>query len=500
MLTKQDFLRLAFANIDNYETLSGLFQIQDPRLLQNIEAIATMLAMYSAQLEVSQAEPFSKTRPSTVYADAAMRGIIPKTKPTEIEIEIINTSNKVATVAENRTLIDSRGRYLQINNSVTIPVGTSQKTTATQIYSVQNIHTISESFPFYAIEIKLNNEESTLCGIRVMDDRNNEYKYIERYVNTLAGEKTYHIEVDERRRFYIRFGYKDVVGVQPEKDDVFKITAYYSTGKIEDYSIGDKLSLETNNNPSDAYLNIQISAVKTMGSDPIEMDVLREISKYPSVYNHNAVYLGEFDFIVRRNIDNFNFLCVWNEAIEEKARGANLDNINCLFVALFGDDSDEILKQYDSEINILDEVKEIDYSGLQKQAIDIINHADNTYKVRIVKPVTHAIHISITAKIMSSLDTSVIEKSIVSIILKKYGRGSVAMSKGRAEIIDTELAELLKDQIPSLAILGTDIKIQIENMDEIYIRPEVWNFVTDDSLEVSVISKNMATRSWGVGY
>jgi hypothetical protein len=45
------------------------------------------------------------------------------------------------------------------------------------------------------------------------------------------------------------------------------------------------------------------------------------------------LYLGEFDFLVRRNYTTLKFLSVWNETMEEDARGANVANINTLFVA-----------------------------------------------------------------------------------------------------------------------------------------------------------------------
>lgn len=49
MLTKSDFMQAFTDVMDKYPTLAAYAKVQDPRLMQNIEAMATMLAMLSAQ-------------------------------------------------------------------------------------------------------------------------------------------------------------------------------------------------------------------------------------------------------------------------------------------------------------------------------------------------------------------------------------------------------------------------------------------------------------------
>ena len=76
MLTKADFQRAIRDSISSYPAIAPLYQSGDPRVLQHLDAMATMLAMFSAQLETAMSEPFEKTRDATVLADAAMRGIV----------------------------------------------------------------------------------------------------------------------------------------------------------------------------------------------------------------------------------------------------------------------------------------------------------------------------------------------------------------------------------------------------------------------------------------
>lgn len=72
MWTKNDYKQKIADSISKYPAIAALFEVNDPRIMQHLDAIATMLAMQSAQIEVAQNEPFQKTRDSTVLADAAI--------------------------------------------------------------------------------------------------------------------------------------------------------------------------------------------------------------------------------------------------------------------------------------------------------------------------------------------------------------------------------------------------------------------------------------------
>lgn len=78
--------------------------------MQHVEAMATMLAMYSAQLETAMSEQFEKTWDATVLADAAMRGIVRKATPAKVRIRAVNKGASAFTIDSERTLLDSSGR------------------------------------------------------------------------------------------------------------------------------------------------------------------------------------------------------------------------------------------------------------------------------------------------------------------------------------------------------------------------------------------------------
>ena len=107
MLLREDFQKAIESSVARYPAVGALVKAGDPRILQHLDAMATMLGMYSAQLEVATAEPFEKTRDSTVLADAAMRGIIRKSTPARVQIAVTNAGTAAFRVDGGRSLVDS---------------------------------------------------------------------------------------------------------------------------------------------------------------------------------------------------------------------------------------------------------------------------------------------------------------------------------------------------------------------------------------------------------
>ena len=497
MITKQEFSQAAFSSIADYPTLEVLYQAKDPRLFQNIEAIATMLAMFSAQLEVAQAEPFEKTKDSTVLADAAMRGVIPKAVPNVLSIKIENEASVAIEIGAGRVLLDSSGRYLRVDNSVQVNAQSTSYVNVTQLYSINNAHTVTENRPFYEIPVSMKHEESFLSGIRVFGEAGDEYTYSDRYVAVGAGEKVYHIEVDEKQNFYIRFGYKGIVGVQPEKDAKFTIQAFYTFGLVETYNKGDQVVFEVNQSLNDAYVKLSIEAVLSTGEAPISTAVLRELTKYPSVYNKNAVYLGEFDYLIRSNFPTLGFLSVWNEAAEEIARAPSTSNINSLFIAVVGDTGQE---DYDLYVPGQAPTEVTELTILQQKIKDAVYKADDSYRVRFIKPMVREIAVTITANVSTSYDQTVVRNQIKTAVLEKYGQNSVIMSRGKAKPKYQELYTHIKKNVSALSVGSADLRIVLEDLAQYDQFPELWQYIDSTKLTIVVNVENVSTNAWGVGF
>ena len=55
MLTKADFQKAIEDSITNYPAIEPLYRAGDPRVTQGLDAMATMLAMFSSQIETAMA-------------------------------------------------------------------------------------------------------------------------------------------------------------------------------------------------------------------------------------------------------------------------------------------------------------------------------------------------------------------------------------------------------------------------------------------------------------
>ena len=500
MLTRDDFRRAIGDSITRYPSLGALYQTQDPRLLQHIDAMASMLALYSSQLEVAMAEPFAKARDATVMADAAMRGLVPKATPARITVAAQNGSNQSITLDAGRELRDTSGRSWLVETPVTLDAGTSGTFEASQVYTATTAHTVAGSRPFYAVEIPLADDDSRLSGL-VVSDYAGPYLWRDRYTNIFADERVFHVETDERQRVYVRFGQDGVVGTQPIDGTEITIQRFYSLGYLETLAADLPLAPARMNSPNEVKLSLSLSSVLTRGESPPSIDLLRDLARYPAIYNRNAVFLGEFDFLVRSHFPSLQWLSVWNEGVEERVRGMSLDNVNTLFVAVLSGTGDEtVLTQAPGETVEPVETDAASLTGTQTAIRDVIWQADDSYKVRFFSPVRAPLTMSIDASVASAYDESAVHAQIRAVILEEYGEDSARLRRGQSLPRYQAIYKMLRERVPALGVEQSDLRVTIQDCDEPQERPELWRYVAPDSLTVSVSGGNVCVPFHGAGW
>lgn len=494
MYTKADFVKKIEETLPKYPQINVLYKAGDPRVCQNLEAIAAMFAMLSGQIDAAQNESFQKSRDSTVLADASMRGIIRKGTAARIRIKCTNNGNEPFTVDSGRNLYDSSGRVWHVETSVTVSPQESDTFEATQKTTERVTHTVENSEPFYAIEIPQSDDESYLCAIAVSDSRGG-FSYRSGYVNTEVDERVFHVEADEKQRVYVRFGYHNVVGYQPEDGDEIYLDISRTFGNVS-IDFGTPFSFEYIQTPAESQIDLTMEAMLTAGEDPISMSVLREMVKYPSVYRDNSVFLGEFGFLVRKNFPDLKFLSVWNETIEEQVRGPSFDNINALFVACLSSVEDESFIESDSaeDPDAPQQIDDEDLTETQKAIKACIRRADDSYRVRFLTPVVVKVSMTVKARVATSYVARDIKAKIVETILNKYGKDTPASRRGNAMLLYRDVYELLTESIPALTDGYADLQVVL---DDGTVRPEMWRFVDESSLSVTVETANITRNTWG---
>lgn len=497
MYTKADFQQKIADTISNYQSIAQLYQVGDPRLLQHLDAMATMLAMLSVQIETAQAEPYDKVRDSTVLADAAMRGIIRSGKPARVRVRAINSGTDAFQVDSSRTLLDSSGLLYRIETPVSVPPGGEATFEASQLRATTVTHTVSGSEPFYAVPVPAADDDAYLCAIAVSDEQG-EYVYRNRYVNTEPGERVFHVEADDRQQVYVRFGFDGVVGVQPADGTEITLTIFYTNGEVNP-AFGSPFSFEYIGSPLESVVELKMDALLQAGQNPIPMSVLRDLVRYPSVYDDNAVFLGEFEFLVRKKFPNLQFLSIWNETEEEAARGPNLDNINALFVACLSNEGGETVRDEEDPSEPVAPVKiaEENLTETQRSIRDAILSADNSYRVYFFTPVRSKIAMSVNARVSTSYVASDVRQKIAEVILDEFGQAAAASRRGKNRPLYKRVYELLRQNVAALTSGGSDLTVNISDPPTLVSRPEMWRYVSSDSLVVSVETANIITPAWG---
>jgi hypothetical protein len=479
MYLKSDFERAVVAAASAQPDAAALMRAGDPILLAQMSAQAAMLAMMSAQADVAEVEPFVKSRTGTVLADATLKGILPLGKPARVEITVTNPGAAPVAIASGRGLLDAKGMLYAVEGSATIPATGSGSITAVQITTRQFTHTVAASVPFYELQVEASEDAVYIAGIEVTDQVA-AFAYSPDFCNVGPGDRVFHVETDEYRRLFLRFGASTssapVVGHQPANGDVLTITVRETGGPIA-LEAGSAFALAYVANADEAELGLALNEIIATGAAPPDTETLRMLARYPALHDGNAVFLSNFDFLLRRQLSGVQFLSVWNEQVEELARGPSLANINKLFVSFV------ILGQS----NLASE----------NQIRQIVGRADDSYGLVFVAPRLVPVPVTVTATVAVVHDTADVEAQIRTVLIQNYGRGSLNASRGlqkgfRQQRLNSELkaaVPALQDQISDFTLVLGDTGTSL---------PEDFRFFDNASIAVIVTRISDATGLWSL--
>ena len=478
-ITSKQFEAAALSAIAQYPSIAALAAAGDPRVIVQIKSFAVMLEMLSVQQDTTQYEPFAKARDATVLADAAMRGILPLARCAVIVLDVTNHHTAPYTLADGRRLMDPRGRIFAVDTAVTIPAGQTVQVRCVQ-RSIRTVyHQVGLPRPFYSIEVPQTTEPVYLSGLelwrRMSEDELEQFTYIPEWFNVQPGDKVFQVEVDERRRMFVQLGKSDVVGYGAHLGDSFELRISESVGAMNDLAVGDQLTPEYVYTAADSMMLARLASVSDNGSAPAGIDELRIISRHPAIYDHNAVYLGEFTVLLRRYLPSIRFLAVWNEQVEEAVRGPRLDSINSIFVSGL-------------VTNMADTV-------FRERVTALIRRADTSYKIRFVTPIITPVSVTVTARIAVVHDLAAVTAQIRSLILGSYADGCAAVSEGLRNPIKVQaITKMLRDDVPALQDNLCDFHVSVAL--PVSVLPENFLQVTEASLTVDVVHAEHSTGLW----
>lgn len=455
-ITKDEFLQSAVSEIADYPELAQRFQIGDPLITQSLAAIAAMMADLSVQVELTAGETYLKARDVTVMADAAVKGVLPFATPTIANITLKNAGDSLVQVLVGRVLLDQAGRYWQVLTGATVAVGGTGTLVAWQVAQRQLAHRVTQNAPFYTVELSA----PTVGYIAQVSVTG--YEYSPEFCNVNDGDAVYHIKSDEFQVMSLMFGAAGVAGRQPSAGTQLALTIFDTEGEIS-LSVGASFTFEYAS-LGDGKVTMTLAEVTQQGAAPMDIVQMREVCNYPGIYSENAVFLSNFDFLVRKKVQRLTFLSVWNEAREEAVRGATIASHNRLFVAA----------RRDGTIN----------DTLLAQIKAVIRAADDSYKVNSVEVQEIEVPLVIDLEVPSTYDAESVKQAVRALVLANYGRASAWAKRGNAKILKKDLYQLFRENVPALTQRIADLSIVTIGDGGVEL-PEQFRYVTDLSLTVN---------------
>jgi hypothetical protein len=471
--TRDDFLAAITAEVSNQPLVAQLYQAGDPRVIAHMNAMATMLAMISSQIDVESMEPFTKARDTTVLADATLKGILPFARPARVTMTVTNGADTPLSINIGRRLIGPQSRvYVADTAAVVAPGGTSTisaKQLTTRAYS----HTVANSTPFYSVQVPPSSDPDLYISGVSVSVAGVAFPYTPEFSNLGPDEPGFALETDEYRALYAKFGWAGTFGVQPSNGTVIDFVIE-ETGGLAELSANAPFVFETNTSTADQSAKIILAAVSFPGANPVDVAMLRELTRYPSIYDRSAVYLGNFDFLVRSNLGSLRFLSVWNEQIEEKVRGPSITHNNKLFVAALMDN--------------------VTTDWLQSEITKYIAAADDSYRIEFVAPVPVELPVTINAQVSVVHDIADTKNKITGALLGLYGADSVAAARGMLSLNRKRIYEEIKRLVPALQDDGSDLEVVLGA--QAAPMPEEYRYVSAASITVNVTQATYNDGLW----
>ncbi|WP_395601136.1 hypothetical protein AB4P95_29950 (plasmid) [Pseudomonas sp. A1437] len=457
-VTKDQLMQAAVNEITNYPTIALRYQIGDPLIEQGLASMAAMLADLSNQVEVTAGEPFTKARDVTVRSDAAVKGILPFGTPSIGIIKVTNNALSSIKVLAGRSVQDAAGRYWLVIGGINLMPGEVGFMTAKQVRQRSFTHVVGAYLPFYPV-VLAEPEVGYIASVMVAG-----FELSTDFSNTSDGDRVYNIKSDENSEISLQFGIAGLSGYQPAVGEVISVTIQDTEGEVS-LSAGQKYYFEYTGDAAEAMVTMELVEVSQAGANPMDIATMREVCSYPGIYDDSAVFNSNFDFVVRKAVSPVTFLSIWNEAKEEKVRGASLDNINTLFVAArkFGTTK----------------------AVLQAQISAVIKRADDSYKIKFVDVIDVVVPMAITVAIPSVYDAAAVMQEVRTLLLDEYGPNSAWAKRGEAQILEKDIYALLERVVALSARRGNLVIDSIGDDSEVL--PEHYRYITTESLTINAV-------------
>lgn len=457
--------------LQDYPEIYARYKAGDPTVTAPLNAMQHIMAELGRDVDVAELEPFIKSRQDTILADASNKGILPRGTPCQHKVTITNRGTQRVTIASGRVFEDSQGRPWRFLQNVEIQAGGSAEVLAEQSQVRTISRTIIETITFNQFSLELTDDMS-LVDLQVNDQDANIYSFVTKWMNVNAGDYAITIKTNSLREIILEFGDSQRFGRTLEANTVLNITIRETYGEIDTVSLKEAM-LQQNNSADESKLQIRFTSggLVRMGANPLTIDQMRLLASYPT-HDDNAVFLGNFDFLVRKNfMARCHYINVWNEQIQEQHFGANLSNINHLFVCVVPKHSDE-------------------YDLICSEIEHLISRVDSLYSngnVTFVNAVQRPFNIRFKAVLAPVHDPDAVQEQIKTLLISNYGKEQLSSSYNMPDGFNIqEIIALINKNIAAFQDRQSDFKIDIIDLDTNVVKPNQWLFINAASITFDI--------------
>jgi len=471
MPTLNKIQQVTLIALQQYPDIYARFNAGDRRITAPIMAMQHMLAELGRDVDVSEIEPFVKSREATILADASNKGILPLGTPCQHKVLIENKGTQRCTISSGRVFEDGQGRPWRFLQNAEIQAGESIEVLAEQSQVREVKKTIIESIPFNQFSLPIEDDMS-LVSMHVKDQDDNVYSFKTRWMNTLAGDYAITLKTNSLREIILEFGDSERFGRTLQANTTLTINLIETYGEVEVTALKEATLQQINNsNESKLKFKFKTDGLIRMGANPLSINQMRLLASYPA-YDDNSVFLGNFNFTVRKNfMTRTHFINVWNEAIHEQHFAASYENINHLFVSFVPKNNGEKALMQDEIAQLIARMDNLYSNGRTK----FIQHEERPFKIFI------------SANLSPVHDDQAVKEQIKALLLSNYGKEQIASSYYQSNGFNTqEISKLINKNIAAFQDRQSDFKIAIEDLNANKIKPNQWLFISESSITFDI--------------
>lgn len=470
--------------LGDYPDIAERWQVQDPTVTAMLTAIRELVIALSQDNAVNIIEPFIKSKDSTIIADAINKGILPVATPCQYWLSIENNGAAKITLSAGRVVEDGLGREWRLLSAVTIGAGERAQVLCEQSTQISHTFSIAASQPFFRASLPVA-DDMYLASISVKNNSSNTlFDYAPKFMNAAAGSAVYTLLTDDLKQITLMFGDTARVGQTVQAGESYTVTLTQCYGEVDTTTL-KQASLQNITASDETSLNLyfKYGGLQRAAANPLSVSQMRLLASFPATYDQNAVFMGNFDFLVRQHfMSRFSYMAIWNETTQEKFYGASLDNINHMNLTVVAKDPNE-------QARLTDDI------------CKLVATADSLLigRVRLKSVQERPYNITVNAILAGVHDADSVRTQIQELLLQHYGRGTIAASHPNLDGFNRqEIATLMRNHIPAFQDRISDFTILGETItDDNRIKPHHWLYLTRESIAVNITrTADMGNALW----